>query len=368
MIVDSHAHIFEKWSGACGLPNRTLHWQYLQKNLTNPSAKIFRLRDGAPSNTVHLSREGSTGWSGLRDDVDFRVGPYGRVEFTVDGEDHYVQYMPVSMYEIESTPEGMITHMNAAGVNHMVLQAGFTYGYMNDYNALAQHQFPERFTGLFHVDEARANSAFWMAETRRAIENLDLKGMYYSVEQFSRYDFDVWLDDSRFDDFWSLIEQSHRPVFIEFSAIPGYDRASYVVLMERFRNLVDRYPAIRWVCVMSPHIKFFSNDGKWDIPELLDGLYRRDNVWVETCYPISWGGIYDYPYQELQVLMRGLHNLYGADKLVWGSDMPNVERFCTYKQSLDYIRRYCDFMTTAEMDRLLGGNLVDLLGIPVAAS
>ncbi len=46
--------------------------------------------------------------------------------------------------------------------------------------------------------------------------------------------------------------------------------------------------------------------------------------------------------------------MFGASKLVWGSDMPNVERFCTYRQSVDYVRRYCDFLTAAEKDLILG--------------
>jgi len=37
--------------------------------------------------------------------------------------------------------------------------------------------------------------------------------------------------------------------------------------------------------------------------------------------------------------------------------MPNVERFCTFRQSLDYVRRYCTFFTPAEMDLVLGDNL-----------
>jgi hypothetical protein len=135
MITDSHAHIFEKWSGACGLPSRTLHWKYLQKNLCRPAAKVFRYRDGAPSDASHLFQSGTNSWDGLRDDIDFRVGSYGKIEFTMEGEDYYIQYMPAAMAQIESTPEFMITQMNAAGVDHCVLQAGFTYGYMDDYNA-----------------------------------------------------------------------------------------------------------------------------------------------------------------------------------------------------------------------------------------
>ena len=42
-------------------------------------------------------------------------------------------------------------------------------------------------------------------------------------------------------------------------------------------------------------------------------------------------------------------SLFGAHRLVWGSDMPNVERNCTYRQSLDYLRRYNEYIPAADM-------------------
>ena len=58
-----------------------------------------------------------------------------------------------------------------------------------------------------------------------------------------------------------------------------------------------------------------------------------------------------------------MRNKYGAGKLIWGSDMPNVERFCTYRQCIDYVRRYCDFLTDGEKELILGRNVVQLCGI-----
>jgi predicted TIM-barrel fold metal-dependent hydrolase len=363
VIIDSHAHIFEKWSGPCGLPSRALHWRYLQKNLCRPAAGVFRASDGAPSEAAHLFRPGTNGWSGLRDDIDFRVGPYGRIEFTVEGEDHYVQYMPVAMAEIESTPEFMLTQMTAAGVDHCLLQAGFTYGYMNDYNALAQRHYPDRFTGLWHVDEARADQDCWLLEARRAIDDLGLKGLYYQLEHFSRYDFDVWFDDPRFDGFWALVDADRLPVVFEITAIPDYDRASCIEVFRRLSGLLDRYPNVTWVLGTAPPPQFFAHDGRWEFPEPVARVYRHERTLLEVCYPITWGGIWDYPYPEAQQLISGLRDLFGAGKLVWGSDMPNVERFCTYRQSLDYVRRHCGFLTPGEMDQFLGGNLARAFAI-----
>jgi hypothetical protein len=43
--------------------------------------------------------------------------------------------------------------------------------------------------------------------------------------------------------------------------------------------------------------------------------------------------------------------------------MPNVERFCTYRQSVDYVRKHCTFLSASEKDAVLGGNVVQLFGL-----
>ncbi|MBA3506372.1 MAG: amidohydrolase family protein [Betaproteobacteria bacterium] len=84
---------------------------------------------------------------------------------------------------------------------------------------------------------------------------------------------------------------------------------------------------------------------------------------LEIMFPIAWGGVWDYPYKEAHPLIRDLRDRLGAEKLLWGSDMPNLERFCTYRQSLHYVQRYCDFLSPSDMDRILGGNAARLYRI-----
>jgi hypothetical protein len=106
----------------------------MQKNVARSAAKTFRLRDGNEVKPTMLFRPGDNIWAGLTD-VNFRVGPYGRLDFTHEGEDYAVQYMPIGMQHIESPPDFMIAQMTYAGVGHCVLQAGGGYGAMNDDNS-----------------------------------------------------------------------------------------------------------------------------------------------------------------------------------------------------------------------------------------
>lgn len=363
MIIDCHAHAFQTWHSLCGHASQEVHWKYIQKNVTRPSAEVRRARDGAPANTQGLFRPGDNSWAGLRDDVRFRVGCYGRLEYTLDGEDYWIQYMPVGMANIEAPPELMLAQMSYVGVDHCVLQAGMSYGVMNAYNAFCQTQYPDKFTGLFHVDEPIADTPRWMEEIERARHRLGLRGIYYQLDGFSRYGFQWAFDDPRFDRFWEAIAAMRIPVFFEASNVPDYDEKSYIANMRRLDRLLTRFPATRWLLVMGPPVQFFAKQGRWQFPAEVANAYGRENLQIEIMFPITWGGRWDYPYPEAQALIKDLRDRYGAHKLLWGSDMPNVERFCTYRQCLDYVRRYCDFLTPKEKEMVLGGNAAELCGI-----
>jgi predicted TIM-barrel fold metal-dependent hydrolase len=356
MIIDCHAHVFQNWEGACGHPSGEIHRKYMQKVQTRTSAKVFRSRDGKQVSGALLFRDGDNAWTGLKD-VDFRVGNFGRLDFTIDGEDYHSQYMPAGMQQIVAPPELMLAQMQYAGVDHCILQAGGGYGAMNDYNAFAQNQYPEEFTALMNIDEPRAATDAGLREFDRAYARLGIKGVYFGLEAFARYSFDTNFDDVRLDAFWSRLEEADLPVFIEVTAIPDYDEVSYIANIVRLHGLMERFRGIRWVLVMGPPVGYFARSGHWE------AAYRHDNLLIEVMFPITWGGVWEYPYPEAQELIRGMRDKFGSSKLIWGSDMPNVERFCTYTQCVDYVRRHCSFLSLSEKDAILGGNVDLLLGI-----
>src|SRR5690349_18563804 len=81
MIIDCHAHVFQSWEGACGHPSSEIHRRYIQKVQTRTNARVYRARDGKQFSGQLLFEEGKNGWSGLKD-VNFRVGNWGRLDFT----------------------------------------------------------------------------------------------------------------------------------------------------------------------------------------------------------------------------------------------------------------------------------------------
>ena len=65
---------------------------------------------------------------GRRTDVNFRVGRCGRFEWTVDGEDQYVQFLPPFMADLSMPAEVLARSMDYAGIETAVLQNDKIYG------------------------------------------------------------------------------------------------------------------------------------------------------------------------------------------------------------------------------------------------
>jgi predicted TIM-barrel fold metal-dependent hydrolase len=361
MIIDCHAHIIQNWTGACGHPTRDIHMKYIQRAVAHTVARTYRSRDGMPADTKALISPEDPSWTGLGD-IAFRPGRFGQLEFTVGGEDYHIQFMPVGMQNLEAPPELMLAQMTYAGVDHAVLQAGGAYGAMTEYNVFAHSQYPDKFTALMHLDEAVAGAPDALPQVDRAAAR-GAKGIYYNYECFARHGYRWEMDDARLDPFWDRLQTNNMVVCAEINAAPRYSKENYLRNMSALGRVLDRFRRLQCHLAMGIPVQFFAVDGKWDLPESLESLLRRDGFYCEIMFPITWGGRWDYPYREAHPLIHDAYRRFGAEKLLWGSDMPNVERFCTYSQSLEYVRHYCEFLPKSAMDKILGENAARLYRI-----
>ena len=54
----------------------------------------------------------------------------------------------------------------------------------------------------------------------------------------------------------------------------------------------------------------------------------------------------------------------GTNRILWGTDVPILMRYTTYRQSLDQIGLYCeDELGRDGLDLVLGGNMTRLMGV-----
>jgi len=289
--------------------------------------------------------------------VDFRVGRYGRFEWTIDdGDDVYLQFFPPSLQAMESPPELMLQQMARAGVDRAVLQNARPYGRLNDYFAAAVQAYPDQFIGLADVDEPNAHSPVDIDRLRHAVKDMGMRGLYYANRALIMADYRHMFDDPIFDPLWEEVRGLRIPVFWEIVGIP--DPNEPLPEIARLNRWAERWPDIPGVWTHG-----FAPELLERMPEPLDELLARGQLAVELLYPIHWARTHEYPFEELRPALQTLHRKVGGERLVWGSDMPNVERNCTYRQSLEYLRIISSgWLPTADLDRILGLNVLRLLG------
>ena len=124
---------------------------------------------------------------------------------------------------------------------------------------------------------------------------------------------------------WLAIADHYEPLWHAASEESG---------IQRVRRWAERWPTIRGLCTHG-----FPPQMLERMPRPLEELLGRDQLMIEVLYPIYWGRTHPFPFSDLRPALRALHRRVGSQRLVWGSDMPNVERNCTYRQSLEYLPR-----------------------------
>lgn len=358
MIIDSHAHTFPDQRTSPGFERPEEFFRLLQHGLSRHGQPTRRVRDNAIVDGPPIWSETDPAPTGFID-VNFRVGRFGRFLWTVDGVDYYKQYLPAWQDPIAASAELIVAMMDHAGVDRCVLQNDSYYGKLNDFFGDCVRQYPERFLGTIHVDETRAYEDRSLRELHRGATELGLRGLFFGAHQYWLEGYAPMLDDERLLPFWAEVERLGLVVFWALTGGPLRDQAGYFDQVRRACRVLDRYPAIPSVLVGGFPNRYL-DDPSGALPKDLAALSGRDNVCFELVFPISIGRTEDFPFPSAQQSVRRLYDRLGPTRLVWGSDAPNVERHCTYGQSLTYLSSHCSFLRAIDRELILGGNLTRL--------
>lgn len=360
-VVDAHAHILPYLGGPAGFASAEEHLLYVQRAMhTHGAQPARRLRDHAVVDRPTLWNPNDPSPEGRRD-VGFRAGDNGRFEWRDGDEEIYLQFMPPSLQTMEAPADFMIAQMDYAGIDVAVLQNDHIYGSLNQYFADAMRAHPGRFIGLAQVEEARAHEDAQIERLRHAVTELGMRGLYYTTSTFFTTSYDPYYDEASFEPFWDEVRTLGLPVFWVFPS--SSPKGDYLTELRRFLAWQRRYPEVPSVLVHGfPDRALMDDQGRLVLPgDIREGL-RALPVYTEVLFPIKWGGRWDHPYPGAIELFGQYLDLFGPQRLMWGSDMPNVERYCTYRQSLRYLTGAAHGASEADVERILAHNVLALLG------
>ncbi len=352
MIIDNHVHVFPNQAGPAGHPDPGTYARQLQDNIHRYWGRMV---------TSHREPRFIPDPG---EEVGFVVGKYGRFHWKKHGEDCWLQRGPVVMEEMEHTPAQMLAHMDFAGVDMGVIQAGYVeanHG-RDAYFADTIKRWPARFMGTVAIEYDLAGDDRHLrteiGKLTRAVEELGYRGLHSHVPR------DQPVDDPRCDPLWREAVRLGVPAYIN----TGFgSRAEYLDQIQRIGNVLRKFPELNVIDAhIGGNIRHPSDPEYVDNPEEFFPLFKQGRFYLEVGYVLAyenwevWGKEFEYPYPRHEQIIRAIYERFGAGVMVWGSDMPWAQRTCTYRQNLDLVRLHTDFMTEGDRNLILGGNLAGL--------
>jgi len=356
MIVDGHAHAFPFLGDASGFPSAEHHTRLLQRHFTTHPQGARRVSDNQIVTEPTLWDGTTPGYEGLLD-VGFNVGRFGRFEWEKDGVAYYIQWLPPHLEGNAASPERMLAQMQYLGVDRALLQRGYLYGIIDEWIGEIVRRYPDKLRGCLCVDESQLEQPSEIHHLQRCVRELGLTALYMDNDRFWSGAQGADFGAAPYVPFWEAVQELGIPVLWDIRFVQRRTQADYLGEITRLHRLARQFPRIRNVLTHGLPAHSLSA-GR--IPDEITALLREPNVTLELLFPLLYGASWEYPYLEAQPIIRELYQTLGASKLLWGSDMPNVERSCTYRQTLTYLTRHCGFITAPDLDRIVGENANEL--------
>ena len=369
MIVDSHVYCFVAPDEPAGHASAEAHLREVQVFHALHHQPAWRTRDRGPSDARRLLDP--TAGEPLRaaTDTGFRVDrTHHRLTWTLDGEDHTKQIYPPNLHDVAFGPGSCIGEMDYAGVDAALLHVDRALGLDVEYLSDCVRRYPGRLYSMTPVDEAAIgrDTDRVLRELEAAIRVQGLHAIKFIPEYAYRAGSGAW-DDGPFRPFWELATSLGVPIFFTLGASPGFDdeRDGFLAELAVLLRWMDRYPeATASVTHGFPYRAFLEGD-RIVLPDSIWEPWQNPRLHLEVSFPVRLGDLFDYPYREVWPTLEAMLRHVGSRNLLWGTDMPFQNRFCTYRQSRRWIET-CGVLSATELDDVMGGTTARLLGITAA--
>lgn len=249
----------------------------------------------------------------------------GRARWASGDEIHMI---PDGMGECEFTCETLISLMDKHKIEKAVLLQGSFYGFQNEYTYEAAKKYPNRFIASGTFDP-------FCKEKDKLLERLlnKMKLKVFKFETSSRgglmgYHNDFAIDGEVFDDIFSQVAKTGSTLVLDIGS-PGMGSFQAGAVY----NVARKYPDMRIILchLLAPTLR--------DVSELKNSLeiIKLENIWFDLA-AIPWNVAPEqYPYNTGREFIRIAKEIVGAQKLIWGSDVPSVLTREKYENLINYI-------------------------------
>lgn len=238
------------------------------------------------------------------------------------------QMIPPEMGEYGASPEALLKVMDENGVEKAVLLQGQFFGFQNEYTAEAIAKYPQRFTGAASYDPFCAKAE---EVKRHLFKELGFKAVKFEVSNGSglmAYHGAIDLNGDLMNEQYKFAADNGLTFVIDIGR-PG----NCCWQVEALAEAIKRYPQMTFVIchLLAPQ--------RTDV-ELLKrtlGLFALPNVYFDLASLASNQKPEVYPYPTAVEHLKTAREEVGAQKLMFGTDMPSNLCRDTYAHLKDYI-------------------------------
>ena len=372
MIIDSHAYCFEPADSALGYESAEAHLAWVQRSMARHHQPAFRLKDRQPGPSHVLD---SVAGEKLPD-LNFRIDKdAGRVLWDYNGDIYTKHFYPPNLRNLEFTTHSLIGEMDYAGIDKVLLHTNGMLGRSNEFQASCVKQYPDRILSMALVDEVliHTNLDAVITDLRKAIEDNGLDAIKFGSQGYQVSD--VPWDGGPYAPFWDIVSTLGVPVFFTLGTGPSrglehgpdpMQREGYLEELRILRRLMDQYPAMLCSITHGFPWRIYLDGDKFLLPDEIWEPFNNPNLSLEVCFPVRIGDLFDYPYREAWPTLTQMIERIGAAQLMYGTDMPFQNRFCTYRQSREWMENHFARETglnESDLALIMGGTAGRVLGI-----
>lgn len=233
----------------------------------------------------------------------------------------------------DATPEMLLALMKANGVARTVIIQVIYYRWDNSYVAGVLKRHPGIFQGVARVNPEDPAAPDHLS---RLVEQQGFRGVRISPRADASGD---WIRGPLMPPLWKRCLDLKAPMTV----------LAPVTRMPDVARLVERFPGLT---VVIDHMADCPLGQPEELNKLL-ALARYPKVFVKISH--TWSLSREpYPYRDSWRQVKRLYDVFGPQRLMWGTDWPLVERYCRYAGALALIRDEMDFLSEEDKSWILG--------------
>lgn len=239
-----------------------------------------------------------------------------------------IQMIPPGMGDREFTPETLLSLMDENGVEKAILLQGSFYGFQNEYTYEAAQKYPDRLVACATLDPFCKQADRLL---NRFLVEWDIPIVKFETSSgggLMGYHNDFAIDGEVFSSIFQAVAKAGATLVLDIGS-PGM--ASFQP--EAVANVARKYPELKIVVchLLAPRLG--------DEKALVQGLQQLalPNVWLDLA-AIPWNVEPEpYPYPTGVRYVELAKSIVGAEKLLWGSDVPSPLTRDSYAHLMKYL-------------------------------